>query len=220
MAGKTVSFQIGDVFDPENDLAIWISTIALAHNDLVTASRCVEEAPNEWLRFYDWRISIGHYSEIMGFLSRMRGRPAIDTFIDSAPEEVRSAYHIALQLWEQIRKVAKHVRNEAAFHYPDPKGIKAMRRALRDDELRAARGGITSESGTVGDARIHYADEVMAKMVLNASGGTEEKVAETWRALGDAVAAFMRFANVAQDEFFLRQPPGVIEFRLATDGAS
>lgn len=51
---------------------------------------------------------------------------------------------------------------------------------------------------------MHFADEIMATMVMNASGGTQEKVEETMDGLREAVSAFMRFANQVQDEFFMR----------------
>jgi hypothetical protein len=214
MPGKTLSFRMGDVFKPDDDLSIWMCTIALAYNDLVTAHVRVEEATTEWERFYHWRIAIGHYSEIMLFLARMRERDAIKDFIASAPPELQEAYENALGQYDQNRKVAKHARNEAAFHYPDPKGVRAMRRALRDDELQDATGGVTSASGKVRDTRMHYADEVMATMLMNALGTTEAEFEAAYQALGDAVASFMAFANQAQDEFFLRHPAGTVDFRM------
>jgi hypothetical protein len=171
MPSKTISFRIGDVLDADDDLAVWFCTIALAHNDLVITNVREIEADSEWQRFYDWRMGVGHYSEVMLFLGRMRDHAAITSFIDSSPSELQQAYKAALDEYEGTRRVAKHVRNEAAFHYPSTKGVRAMRRALRDPELTNTRGGVTSRSGKVRDTRMHYADEVMAKMVMNAAGG-------------------------------------------------
>ena len=209
-ARKTVSFRLGDVFKPGDDLSIWFCTIALAHNDLVTTQGRVDEATTDWERFYDWRIGIGHYSEIMLFLGRMRERRAIREFVGASPSLLRDAYETCLRTYDEHRRIAKHVRNEAAFHYPSAKGVKAMRRALQDEELQNATGGVTSKTGKIRDTRIHYADEVMATMLMNALGATEAEVERSYAALGDAIAAFMQFANQAQDEFFLRQPRGVV----------
>jgi hypothetical protein len=80
-----------------------------------------------------------------------------------------------------------------------------MQAVLRDSEVQDDRGGVTSATGKVRDARLHYADEVMAKMVINALGGTEENAAETLTELSECVRSFMRFANAAQDEFLVRK---------------
>lgn len=176
----------------------------------------IEDAEAKSDEFYFWRVAIGHYSEIMGFLGRMRDRPAIASFIDSSPSIVRDMYTAALDAWQNSRRAAKHIRNEAIFHYPDPKGIRAMRRALRTPELQAANGGVTSQTGKVRDARMHFADEVMARMVMNACGETEEAVNATYAMLDEGVAAFMRFANHVQDEFFLRQSNAIVRARSAS----
>ena len=56
---------------------------------------------------------------------------------------------------------------------------------------------------------MHFADEVMARMVMNACGGTDEAVNAAYAMLGEGVAAFMRFANHGQDEFFSRRSEAV-----------
>jgi hypothetical protein len=79
---------------------------------------------------------------------------------------VRSAYDDARASYAANRAIANRLRNEAIFHYPDQRGIEAMRRALRDPVVQDGRGGVTSSSGKIRDARLHYADEVMAAMTL------------------------------------------------------
>jgi hypothetical protein len=49
---------------------------------------------------------------------------------------------------------------------------------------------------------LHFADEAMAKMVMNACGGTEEATEAALAALSEGVQAFMGFANAAQLAFF------------------
>ena len=80
-----------------------------------------------------------------------------------------------------------------------------MQKALRDPELQDAPGGVTSSSGKVRDTRLHYADEVIAKMVMNAGGGRTESAGDVFAALSGGVSVFMRFANAVQDEFFVRK---------------
>lgn len=55
------------------------------------------------------------------------------------------------------------------------------------------------------DTRLHYAEEVMAMMVINACGGTEADADVAIGQLGDGIERFMRFANAGQGEFFIRR---------------
>jgi hypothetical protein len=111
------------------------------------------------------RVSIGHYNEILLFIEREHEKPFVQEFVASLPEDVRSAYDDARASYAANRAIANRLRNEAIFHYPDQRGIEAMRRAFRD-LVQDGRGGVTSSSGKIRDARLHYADEVMAAMTL------------------------------------------------------
>jgi hypothetical protein len=62
---KELSFRIGDVFDPDDDLSLWFCTIALAFNDIVFTHTRADEAIEDWERFYFSRVGIGHYNEIL-----------------------------------------------------------------------------------------------------------------------------------------------------------
>lgn len=200
-----LDFRIGDVFDADDDLSLWFCTIALAFNDIVITHVRADDAKEDWETFYFTRVGIGHYNEILLYLGRERDKAAIQEFIASLPTAVQDAYHETLALYDANRGIANRLRNEAIFHYPDKTGVEAMQRALRDPELLDARGGVTSSTGKVRDARLHYADEVMAKMVLNAGGGSAERAGDVLGNLANGVRAFMRFANAMQDEFFVRK---------------
>ncbi len=201
----TLDFRIGDVFEPDDDLSLWFCTIALAFNDIVFTHVRADEATEEWERFYFLRVGFGHYNEILLYMEREHLNPTVQEFIASLPSELQEAYRETLAIYDANRAIANRLRNEAIFHYPDKSGVEAMQNALRDPELQNARGGVTSSTGKVRDARLHYADEVMAKMVMNAGGGTTESVGDVFGALSEGVKAFMRFANAVQDEFFARQ---------------
>jgi hypothetical protein len=77
----------------------------------------------------------------------------------------------------------------------------AVARALRElaDEDGAV-GGV--ESTKIRDLRQFYADDVVAHLLWNATGGSEDTFKEAASALEDAVSTFGRFANVALDVFF------------------
>lgn len=202
---KEISFRIGDVFDPDDDLSLWFCTIALAFNDIVFTHTRADEATDDWERFYFSRVGIGHYNEILLFMERNRNAPAIEEFIASSDPSLQEAYDEALARYEANRVIANRLRNQAIFHYPNRSGVQAMRVVLRDSEVQDDRGGVTSATGKVRDARLHYADEVMAKMVINALGGTRESAAGALAELSEGVTTFMRFANAAQDEFLVRK---------------
>jgi hypothetical protein len=88
----SVSFRIGDVFDPDDDLGLWICTIALAFNDIVIAHARAVDTPEQWEFFYFTRVGIGHYNEILLYMERQHERPAIEAFIASLPPELQEAY--------------------------------------------------------------------------------------------------------------------------------
>jgi hypothetical protein len=56
-------FKIGDVFDADDRLAVWMATLAVASNDLVHTNNKVNAAtePREFL--YEPRVATGHYNE-------------------------------------------------------------------------------------------------------------------------------------------------------------
>jgi len=197
-----ISFRIGDVFDPDDDVALWLLTISLAFNDIVLTHVRADEAEEEWERFYFSRVGFGHYNEILLYLEREHRNPDVQAFVGTRPAELRAAYEETLALYDGIRAIANRLRNEAIFHYPDRRGVRAMRSALLDSELQDALGGITSSTGKVRDMRNHFADEVMAMMVIKAGGGTADSTSEVFAALRDGVTAFMRFANQVQVSFF------------------
>ncbi len=177
----------------------------LAFNDIVLTHVRAEKADEEWELFYFTRVGLGHYNEILRFMERQKENPAIRDFIASLPDELQEAYRDTLVTYDANRAIANRLRNEAIFHYPDKSGVKAMRKALRNPELQDAPGGVTSSSGKVRDMRLHYADEVIAKMVMNAGGGSTESAGDVFAALSGGVSVFMQFANAVQDEFFVRK---------------
>jgi hypothetical protein len=199
---KLISFRIGDVFDPDDDVALWLLTIVLAFNDIVLTHVRADEATEEWERFYFSRVAFGHYNEILLYLERVDSKPSVQKFIASLPTAVQDAYRETLAIYDGNRAVANRLRNEAIFHYPDKGGVDAMRDALRERELQDALGGISSSTGKIRDMRAHYADEVMAMMVMKQGGGTVEGAVAVFEAMRDGVTAFIRFANEVQLAFF------------------
>lgn len=195
---------MGDLFGEDDAVGLWILTVAIAFNDITFTNVQHDAADAEWKRFYWWRLSVGHYNEVMLYLEHQSAEPEIVAFVEGASPAVGETYDEALQLYDESRALTNRIRNETIFHYPKRTGIEALRRAVR--EISDERGGATSGSGKIKDMRLHFADEAVARMVMNASGGdTEEHLGQVWEQLGRAVAAFMKFANHAQDEFFMQR---------------
>jgi hypothetical protein len=194
------TFRIGDVFDPDDALSVWVCTLSLAFNDAIHANLKVEAAEHPWERLYEWRVAIGHFNEACLHLERGKEIGPVEDFIASEPD-LQTRFGNVLQHYDGLRAVTNRVRNEAAFHYPYRSGQEAVARALR--ELAGEEGAFGGTASTkIKDSRQFYADDVAVKLVLNASGGNEQSYGEVAEALGEGVAAFGRFANAALDAFF------------------
>jgi hypothetical protein len=193
-------FRFGDIFDPDDPLSVWICTLGIAFNDVIYSNVKVEAATKAWERFYGWRVAIGHFNEAALHLERGREIAEVVQFLESEGE-VKERYEDVLRRYGDLRGLTNRFRNEAAFHYPYESGRVAVAEALGElaDEEGAV-GGIASTK--IRDLRQFYADDVVAHLVFNASGGSEAEFEEAASALGDAVSAFGRFANVALDLFF------------------
>lgn len=195
------TFRIGDVFGPEDELAVWICTLAVAFNDAIHSNLVIMDAKKPWESFYAWRVAVSHFSEACLHLERGMEIDAVRKFIEE-DAELKAKCSDVLKRYAEIRTLANRVRNQAAFHYPYKTGQKAVARALK--ELADEQGSMGGTGSTkIKDSRQFYADEVVATLVLNAAGGSEDSYKEAATSFGEAVAAFGRFANVALDAFFM-----------------
>lgn len=193
-------FRFGDVFDPDDPLAVWICTLGIAYNDVIYSNVQAEAATKMWQRVYGWRVAMGHFNEAALHLERGREIDDVVRFLESE-REVNERYEDVLQRYDDIRGITNRFRDEAAFHYPYRKGRRAVARALRElPDEEGAVGGVVSTK--VRDSRQFYADDVVAHLVWNAAGGTKKDFEAATTALSEAVTAFGRFANVALDLFF------------------
>jgi len=195
----TWTFRIGDVFDAEDTLSVWICTLAVAFNDAIHANLKVEAAETPWERSYEWRVAISHFNEACLHLERGRDEEEVVAFLES-DEDLRTSFDEALSRYDAVRPLANRIRNQAAFHYPYKTGRRAVARALRD--LADDEGGMRGTK--LRDSRQLYADDVVGRLLINASGGTLETYAEAAADFGDAVASFARFAHAAVEAYFLR----------------
>jgi hypothetical protein len=195
-------FRMGDLFDADDPLAVWVCTLSVAFNDAIHAAVKFSAADRSWESMYEWRVGVSHLSEACLHLERGREIDQVTQFIRK--EGLLASFEDVLDRYDALRKVANRIRSEATFHYPYEKGEKAVTRAMR--ELADAEEVIGSDgpSTKIRHSRQLYADDVVAMLVLNACGGTAEAHAETSAKLGEAVAAFGRFSNATLDAYFVR----------------
>jgi hypothetical protein len=191
---------MGEVFDGDDSLSVWICILAVAFNDQIHANVKVDEAQSDWERAYEWRVAISHFNEACLHLDRGRTDDRLVAFLETDPQ-LRTRFDEVLSGYEAVKRLANRIRNEAAFHYPYKRGQKAVARALR--ELSDDEG--TMRGAKLRDSRQEYADEVVARLIMNASGGSDESMKEAAQAFGQAVAAFGRFAHLALESYFLQR---------------
>lgn len=117
-----LDFRIGDVFDADDSVGLWILTIAIAFNDITFTNVEHDAAEKEWERFYWWRLSVGHYNEVMLYLEHQRREPAIVEFIEASAVEVRESHKQALRLYDEDCLVADAVRERTALPLPEADG--------------------------------------------------------------------------------------------------
>jgi hypothetical protein len=176
-----------------------VCTLAVALNDAVHANLKVEAAQTPWERSYEWRVAISHFNEASLHLGRGLKDERVVEFIDSEPE-MRAKLDEAMTRYEGVRAAANRIRNQAAFHYAYKSDQRAVARAL---------GQLADHEGVVRgtklrDSRMLFADEVVAQLLMNAQGGTDEAVEKLASDFADAVAAFARFAQFAVESHLLR----------------
>lgn len=173
----------------------------MAFNDLVFTNVKMDEATESWERFYWSRLAFAHFNEVMLYLEEKRDVADIAEFIARLPKETQERYGDALRRYDEHRGVLNRLRNHTVFHYPKGSGAKAISKAIEqatDDEGAAG----SEKSDKIKDARMFFADDLLARMVFNAAGGSEEAYARLVEEIAQGVRDFMKFTNAALDHLF------------------
>jgi hypothetical protein len=200
-------FRFEEVFPPDDVLAEWVATLAVAFNDLSLVRVQMgkdEESKHRWL--YWFRLGIAHFAEAASYLRDTSEIPEIAEFIASLPEDVREHHRKCLECYTKHEKAIERIRSEAAgFHYPELK-IKAGQRRKRTMQkvlraLSGSRGEIVGE--TIGDARLLFADDIVSALVGRALTGEltpgdvedPEVLAQVSIEIEEAIGAFVQFVD-------------------------
>lgn len=211
-------FKFGEMFPADDILAEWIATLALAFNDLsLVRTQLGKDETVSWRWFYWLRLGIAHFAEAARYIRETAENDAIAEFIGSLPEDAQAHYKDVVARYEAHGTVIERIRNEAGFHYPVLK-IESSQRRKRPIQIVLA--GLADQPGSVegetfGNARLLFADDVVAGLVIRAHGNDEALGApaeEQLRLLGPvhleiekAIASFVSFTNDALQEYFKRR---------------
>ncbi|HET9395350.1 MAG TPA: hypothetical protein VFO36_04775, partial [Nitrospiraceae bacterium] len=93
--GFKIEFPFADLFDPDDPLGQWIANLSRAVNDLLLASRRLEEdfqrsGPHHEV-IYDIRAVSSHAWELAEFL-RKTNSPAVDAFLHGLVDEAKQEH--------------------------------------------------------------------------------------------------------------------------------
>jgi hypothetical protein len=195
----------GDAFPPDDQLSEWLVTLALAMNDLSLVHDRLEVDQDKPERAFYWnRVALSHFTEAALFLYDTREIPEVKDFVGSLDEEARRKYDECLTVFSERRARLFDTRNKATFHYPAlrpnaPQAERPVRDAL--EELRGERGII--RSARIRDARALFADDVVATIFSRQVGGVDAVKGFEAR-VAEGTTAYIRFANLALDEYLMR----------------
>jgi hypothetical protein len=111
-ARACLALSLGDVFDPDDPLGVWICTLGIAFNDVIYSNVRVLDAERVWERFYAWGVAISHFNEAALHLERGRGIDGVLEFIKS-DREVEKGYEDTLRKYADLRGLTHRFREWA-----------------------------------------------------------------------------------------------------------
>jgi hypothetical protein len=122
-------FRMGDLFDADDPLAVWLCILSIAFNDAVHATVKFTESERPWEVLYEWRVMASHFNEACLHLERGRHVPEVVAFLEA--EVLVDELDELLTRYDGLRHVTNRIRNETTFHYPYGGGEDAVAGALR-----------------------------------------------------------------------------------------
>ena len=211
-----IGVKFGDVFPLDDLVGEWLATLLLAFNDIAYVHRHLDESYDDRPAheyFYFMRLAIGHFNEGAAHLDRSEAIPEVAAYVASLDCEAQGLYAECLQLYRSQTSVIAQVRNHSAFHYPalEPSNRRrVMRRAL--EELAEEIGWMfKAASKTIGDSRLLLADDIQSKLFTRATP-SDDALYAAHAEIKDAITSFMRFTNLAMDEWWARARARGVKF--------
>lgn len=193
------------VFPSDDPLAEWTATLAIAFNDLTLVHTRMEADHKKLATWFYWlRLGQAHFHEAAKYLDKTSFIEEVRDFVGSLPPEARSHYDSCLEVYRSKQQALRRLRNQAAFHYPELQQTHTQRPVrVVLQELAPETGQVEGLQQEVGGSRLLFADDVVSRVFVNAIGG-EDQLEDFHRAIRDGITSFMRFTNMALDEWFLR----------------
>lgn len=215
---RDLTFTIAEVFDPADEVARWLTVLAMASNDFWRFFHWMEQAQDDATRILAYRLEAAALFEAARHVMKPPKQwSKIAAFIAALPEEARvdrdrvcgainprSEYYVG-DWMERLRHVT--------FHYAD--GDPAKSRAKKDEIEHALaqaiaqgiEGRIKIASDSFGDVRFAFADEVAVQWLPDTN--SEDGIAQL-RSLADVGIALAQFAQRAIGAHLATLPDGVV----------
>ena len=212
--GDTLSFVVRELLPAEDPLSEWLVLLAMALNDIALVKDRLErdlDSPHEYL--YWLRLGVAHFFEAAKLLKRGRELPEVTAFIATLPTDVQGRHRACISIFDERFEELKMMR-DVLFHYARTwhrggRGEDVVRPAL--EQLADSR--TTMKTGKLREARLLFADDVVAAIFTRAMGvpwadvmkeEAQVRVLRLQKRIEEAVTAFVRFANPALMEYFSR----------------
>ena len=205
-----IRFKFGEVFPPGDPLSEWVATIALAFNDIAYVHAQFDDAYSKpaYEYLYLLRISLGHFHEAAKFLDETKSIPEVKSYLNSLPKRARDLHADCLRRYCERLGVLGPIRNLSAFHYPE---LKVKPGSNRKRPMERVLDGLADDygeffkaaSGTVGDSRGLFADDFAGRLFAHGAKSDADLIA-AHQEIKEAITSFMRFANFALDEWWVR----------------
>jgi hypothetical protein len=215
---EQLRFPIAQAFDPNDEVARWLTVLAMASNDVWRLFEWMEQGGDQGTRVLAFRLEAAAlYEAASHLIDTPTRRPAIQSFLAGLPgaaqaEKDRVCGAIDPKSPHYVGEWIKSHRN-VTFHYAI---VHPERAAAEQEEIKLALeraivqeidGKITITGGGFGDVRFDFADEVAVQWLPDVD--TEEGQAQI-AALREVVVALARFVQRAIGAHLDTLPDGVV----------
>jgi hypothetical protein len=210
-------FRLGDLLPADDPVSEWVATLTLAFNDIALVHGEFDEAYEgpAYRYFYLLRVALSHFNEAAKYLDETEDIAEVRAYVESLPEGLRELYDDSLRRYRERRGFLAQVRNLSAFHYPEMKPSPGPRGRLMKRLLEELAEATTSmykgASGTIGDSRALFGDDIASKLFTRGASDDDELIAHHVE-VKEAITSFMRFANGAINEWIGRAIDGGVSF--------
>ena len=220
-------FKIGDALPSDSSVAIFVTALSAALNDLVMVNglllRSDEEDGPVAERLYLLRLSFSHLHELRATIKHAADDEQVKAFVDGLPDQVRANLDLVNDLntpeddW--IEDAVRYVRNKT-FHYysRDRKDL-----AWAMSTAAGLGGEIEWASPVPSEMRLQFADQILNQQLArkfpeykdpNADPDDDALARPTtalFKRISDATSAAIEFTLLAAWLYLDGLPDGVVE---------